>query len=354
MSKRRIGFLSYWGVGRGLAAATLNFVKMIKDDYDIYILQQFENTIGKEYQLPNINVEVLNSYIVPVEVFKDWITRNKLDAVVFNEYNQWQYDPQELVKVAKDMGCRTYAELVMERFQPDQVKYYDRLFMPTVTFQRVLRNYKVRNFSYIPFSIDLNEFPKEQKDIGTPFIFFHPGGFGGVHNRKNTQIVIDAFLKLNNTNTKLIITSQKPISFTNLPENIEIIDKNMDREELIRYYYKAHATILPSKWETIGIPILESLAAGTPVITSNAPPMNEFIRPGLNGYICTGNTIPYEGISVLGIEVDSATLKKAMENILNPTVYPMLCKNSRYIIEQLYDQQKNKHYLLDFLKNDLK
>lgn len=354
MSKKRIGFLSYWGIGRGLAAVTLNFVKMIKDEYEIFILQQFNNPINEEYQIPSINIEVVDSYVVPVDIFKDWIIRNKLDAVAFNEYNQWNYDPQELVKVAKDLGCRTYCELVMERFETSQIKYYDRLFMPTLTFQRFLRSHKVRNFIYIPFSIDLNEFPKENKDIGQPFIFFHPGGFGGVHNRKNTQVVIDAFLKLNNPNTKLIITSQKPINFNNKPENIEIIDKNLSRKELISYYYKAHTTILPSKWETIGIPILESLASGTPVITSNAVPMSEFIRPGLNGYLCNGEIKPYEGITIYGIDVDPNKLKVAMENIMNPDTYPMLCKNSRCIVEQLYDQEKNKHYLLDFLKEDLK
>jgi glycosyltransferase involved in cell wall biosynthesis len=202
--------------------------------------------------------------------------------------------------------------------------------------------------------MDLSEFDlripvkKDEK-----FTFFHPGGWGGVNNRKNTQVVIDAFLKLNNPDTKLVITSQKPIDFPNKPDNIEIIDRNLPRKALLELYRKADVTVLPSKWETVGIPILESLASGTPVITSNIPPMNEFIRIGLNGYLCSFTLNQYQGIYIAVAEVDVKELKSKMELCLNRELLSILKNNCRRVVEEFYDIDKNKHYFIDFLKKEL-
>ena len=51
----------------------------------------------------------------------------------------------------------------------------------------------------------------------------------------------------------------------------------------IELYRSCHVSILPSKWEGIGIPFIESLCLGLPVITVDAPPMNEWVRNGFNG-----------------------------------------------------------------------
>jgi glycosyltransferase involved in cell wall biosynthesis len=202
--------------------------------------------------------------------------------------------------------------------------------------------------------MDLSEF-----DLSKPvkkdekFTFFHPGGWGGVNNRKNTQVVIDAFLKLNNPDTKLVITSQKPINYPNKPDNIEIIDKNLPRKSLLELYREADVTVLPSKWETVGIPILESLTSGTPVITTNIPPMNEFIRTGLNGYLCSFTLGQYKGIYIAAAEVDVKELKSKMELCLNRELLSILKKNCRRTAEEFYDIDKNKHYFIDFLKKEL-
>lgn len=355
--KKRIGFLSYWGFGRGLAMVTLGFAKMIQDEYDIYILQQGKNEIAEEFKVVDANITEIPTYQVPPEVFKMWITENKLDAVVFNEYGQWAQEPNNLIELAKQLGVKVYGEFVMERFEKEQTEGYDRIFVPTVSFERFMRMNKVRNFTYVPYSIDLEEFPADHEvfEKNEKFTFFHPGGFGGVHERKNTIAVIEAFENMKDVEIcKLLITSQKQLRFKReLHPNIEIVNKNVSRKELIDYYYKSDAVVLPSKWETIGIPILESLASGTPVITSNMPPMNEFIRPGLNGYVCSGENAKYENITINAIDVDIRDLKNKMQSIMNQTLYPMLCRNSRHIVENIYNLEKNKHYLLDFLKKDL-
>ena len=353
-------FISYWGWGRGQAYVTLGYVKMLQNSgHNAFILKQGANPINDEFKTVDVTIIEHPTYNIEPEVLKRVITENNIDATFFNEYNQWNNDGNNLVKVAKECGAKTYGYLVWEKWAgKDVYKDYDKLIAPTVSFERFYRKNKVRNFTYIPYSIDFNEFPNpETVDTDredSRFTFFHPGGWGGIHDRKNTDIVIEAFKALDNKDSKLVISSQKPLNKEELPDNIEIIEKNMTRTELINLYYKCDVVLLPSKWETVGLPILESLAAGKPVITSNAPPMNEFINEGLNGYLVTGEMIRYPDIGIYSCEVSPLALKNKMINIMNKMLYTVLSRNARYISEKIYDLEKNKKYFIDFLKKDLK
>jgi glycosyltransferase involved in cell wall biosynthesis len=355
MSKKRIGFLSYWGLPRGLSYVTLCYAKMIKDDYDVYILKQFSNPISKEFDIKNINITEYPDYLVKRDFFVKWVKENKLDAVVFNEYKQWNKDPNELIQACKEIGVKTYGVLAFEKFKPEQAMEYDRVLARSVSAERLMRKHKIRHFTYVPYSIDLDEFDEHKVAEHKKFRFFHPGGMGGVGNRKNTYVVIEAFEMLDPENTELIITSQKPLQFNReIHPNIKIIDKNLSRKELIDYYYESDAVVLPSKWESIGIPILEALAAGKPVVTTDVAPMNEFIRNCLNGYLCHPLMVNYADISIPVAEIDPIELKKKMEMMLTPITYDIVKKNARHIAEEIYDLEKNKKYFLDFLKEDLK
>lgn len=353
-TRKRIGFLSLWGFGRGQAYLNLSYVKMITPEYDVFILKQGKNEILPEFKIKNVHVTETPDYHVDPSVFETWIKTYELDAVIFSEYKQWSDDGNDLIKIAKDCGAKVYGTLVWEKWAgKDKYLDYDRVFAQTVSFERFFRQNKFRKFSYIPFSLDLKEFTGKKKS-NEKFVFFHPGGWGGVHNRKNTDVVIEAFKLLDDKDSKLVITSQKKLEYIDLPDNIEIIDENLNRNELIEKFYEADCTILPSKWETIGIPILESLAAGTPVITCNAPPMNEFIQEGLNGYLVNVDMKKYPDIGIYACDVSPLALKNKLINMKNKMLYPVLSRNSRYVAEKIYNIENNRKYLLKRLEKDLK
>jgi len=360
MTNKRIGFLSYFGWGRGQAYVTLCFCKMLQSNFDIYILKQFNNQIEDDFKSVKVNITEYPNYEVDPTVFKAWVTENKLDAVVFNEYNQWETDKVNLVKLTKSLGVKAYGYLVWEKFG-ENADYadYDRILVPTKSFCKFMRAHKFRKFSYIPYSIDLLEFPDPttepfgKKDKGK-LTFFHPGGWGGVHNRKNTEVVIKAFIELNLPNSELIITSQKKLEFKNkLPENIKIIDKNLSRKELLKLYYMADLLVMPTKWDTVGLAVLESLAAGVPVIGTNIPPVNEFIKDGFNGKLCNGSMVEYPDISVYACEVDYKTLANTMKLCSNEILLSILKKNARKNIDIYYDLEKNKEIFIGFLNYEL-
>jgi len=111
----------------------------------------------------------------------------------------------------------------------------------------------------------------------SPFIL----GTGSNEPRKNNITLIKAFAELKRSkknNRKLVITG---VDWDNcafetyvglLSENIKkdiIFTGHVNREELTLLYKEAQVFVFPSLYEGFGIPPLEAMLYGTPVITSN-------------------------------------------------------------------------------------
>lgn len=62
--------------------------------------------------------------------------------------------------------------------------------------------------------------------------------------------------------------------------------------DLPAYYSAADVCVMPSRYETFGLVILESLACGTPVIATREGCAEEVIRPGENGWLLDGPSAP--------------------------------------------------------------
>ena len=111
---------------------------------------------------------------------------------------------------------------------------------------------------------------------------------GGTDPRKNTKLVIRAFSKLKQTKKigeKLVIVgipNWKQSEFYDLVcllqcENDVVFTDYVTQEELVCLYNCATLFIYPSLYEGFGIPPLESMACGTPVITSNTTSIPEIV-----------------------------------------------------------------------------
>jgi glycosyltransferase involved in cell wall biosynthesis len=111
---------------------------------------------------------------------------------------------------------------------------------------------------------------------------------GGTDPRKNTKLVIRAFSKLKQTKNiseKLVIVgipNWKQSEFYDLVcllqcENDVIFTDYVTQDELVCLYNCATLFIYPSLYEGFGIPPLESMVCGTPVITSNTTSIPEIV-----------------------------------------------------------------------------
>ncbi|MGB5711911.1 MAG: glycosyltransferase family 1 protein [Waterburya sp.] len=106
---------------------------------------------------------------------------------------------------------------------------------------------------------------------------------GSNHQRKNIEVVLKAVKAIANLNIPVRLwkvgedfypEQKQYIKANNLTKYITLI-KNPDREDLIHFYNAADILLAPSLYEGFGLTILEAMACGTPVITSNISSLPE-------------------------------------------------------------------------------
>ncbi len=62
------------------------------------------------------------------------------------------------------------------------------------------------------------------------------------------------------------------------------------QEELNRFYNAADVCVIPSYYESFGLVALESMACGTPVVTTNVGDLQSIVQQGKTGYVVMDNT----------------------------------------------------------------
>jgi glycosyltransferase involved in cell wall biosynthesis len=109
---------------------------------------------------------------------------------------------------------------------------------------------------------------------------------GALDPRKNTELVIRKFIELkneSNLNQILLVvgvSNWKQTGFYNIVresgfEKDIIFADFVSEDELVLLYNGASVFLYPSLYEGFGMPLLEAMACGTPVITSNVTSMPE-------------------------------------------------------------------------------
>jgi glycosyltransferase involved in cell wall biosynthesis len=124
-----------------------------------------------------------------------------------------------------------------------------------------------------------------QLNVRQPFIL-NPSG---VIPRKNQLMLVEAFAMLSNLSsidTQLVIvgpsvphylsTVRRRIQQLHLDERILICPPLSD-EDLLALYRAAALVVYPSLYEGAGLPVLEAMACGTPVIASNTSSLPELV-----------------------------------------------------------------------------
>lgn len=111
---------------------------------------------------------------------------------------------------------------------------------------------------------------------------------GDVNYNKNLKSLITAFSKIKNKNVQLVLVSSawnqpiepiqqlnQLIQKLNLSSRITTIAYSLKTAQLASLYSHAKAYIQPSLYEGFGLPLLEAMACGTPVVSSNTSSLPE-------------------------------------------------------------------------------
>ncbi len=164
---------------------------------------------------------------------------------------------------------------------------------------------------YVPWSIpDPVVRDREPRDKGVVRFFLNAGN-GGYQGRRGVDLALQAFAKAREQFPQLRLTLKtiKPVSeyaplVQHLLEGVDVIEGFSDRHILNELMDGADAVLHVSRWEGFGIPMLEALHAGVPVIATDGWPVGDMIEHGHNGLLVNAehkgqrNMTPHWEVSV--------------------------------------------------------
>lgn len=183
-----------------------------------------------------------------------------------------------------------------------------------------LRNIKDK-LEVIPHGVDLDKFHPIPTNKSDTFKFLAVKGFTNMEDRGGVQFAIQSFLQefTNKDNVELIIklnTCYGTPDFNKLfPDlknkdnpKITLITDTLDDKQLNQLYNDSNVFVSPTRAESFNLPVLESLATGTPTIVTNYGGQTDFVD------IECGWLIPYT-LSEVTWDLNYEGIKWAKPNI---------------------------------------
>ncbi|MDF1515067.1 MAG: glycosyl transferase, partial [Anaerolineae bacterium] len=215
-----IGIVTTW-FERGAAYVSKAYTDVLSQDNNVFIYARGgeENSKGDpRWNLPNVTYGKTYSPLDPrhqpftkytrnyVDMlhFEGWLSANDMDLVIFNE-ERGVSSLRRTKKLGYTIGAYVdyYTNDTLNQFS-----IYDFLLCNTKRHYSVFRGFP--NTIYIPWGTDITTFCphiRNNRSTGEGTVrFFHSAGYGGVNNRKGTDLLVKAFQKIRG-DCKLIIHS---------------------------------------------------------------------------------------------------------------------------------------------------
>ncbi len=289
----RIGMVSIW-FHRGQSEVTRTLRQALLDNgHEVFIFGRMGAVYGQEMQerddpywrLPN--VFLFPKYDIAWPALQMWAIIHKLDAVVFNEEYNFQL-PQSI----RAIGKKTihYVDFIRPDWAKPLGSTYDQLWSATQRTTALLNDMELSDMTtHIGWGIPDNV--PYRGDEAPQYDFFHNAGWLGINFRKGTDLVLQAFSHLvshEHTKASLLVHAQVPMqAMVDTGVMTQEFYDNVDRSILTwrhetvpppGLYHLGKVVVQPSRMEGLGLTIPEAMWQGRAVITTDAPPMNEFVR----------------------------------------------------------------------------
>lgn len=208
---------------------------------------------------------------------------------------------RKTVTTIHGMSFRTHPEsytlgfrLLYRAIVPLALKYGNAVLTASSTEkQRILRYYQYptlsdrlqvvphgcKGFENLPEQPALTKLHREE-----PYLLY----VGSLNQTKNLQRVLQAVALVNRTHSvqlKIVGTGNKFLQETpllipkNLRKKVNVLGQIEEKQRLARLYHNAACFVFPSLYESFGLPPLEAMSCGCPVVVSNMPSMRSLCGP---------------------------------------------------------------------------
>ena len=288
LMQRNIGIVTSW-MERGAAYVSRQFKEVLEKNHNIYIYARG----GEEYAINNPewdrkNVHWGKSCFTPLAVtminkkdFISWLISNQIEIVIFNEQKWWPP-----IVWCNEIGVKTVAYI--DYYKKDTLPLFDSYNYLICNTKRHFTAFEEHSGAkYIPWGTNTSLFKPNQTEFERPVnerlvTFFHSAGMSPY--RKGTDIILKAAEKIDK-NFKLVIHTQVDLSkwFPKLQKNIEsllqkkILEIHKGTVAAPGLYHLGDIYLYPSRLDGIGLTLAEAESCGLIPVTSEMPPMSEFV-----------------------------------------------------------------------------
>lgn len=155
------------------------------------------------------------------------------------------------------------------------------------------RHYIPRIQHVIPCGVDISAFtPTEEKSLHPTLLFV-----GTMHGRKRGQMLLDLFktqIRPQIPDAEFWAVCENPVE----GEGVRWFGR-IPTEELTDLFRRAWVFCLPSTYEGFGVPYIEAMASGTPVVATPNVGAREVLQEGKSGLVVKDEELAAELIRVL-------------------------------------------------------
>ena len=294
----RVGFVTYWfnggqaTIGRylratcaGLGHETFVLARPTKPEF---VRSAF---VAGDDVWAQPGVERASAFDIPAAEYDAWAERNRLDAVWFLQ--NYQFDE---IAALRRRGVRTFGWFAWEAFLPRHVAGTLAAFDAVVAFMGCeVPHYRALGIGceYVPWGVHpelLDVVPQAGDDRDHTVRMLYPGGY--LSHRKPTQAVLRALARVDAPELRLVLKAQgvqkqsEPFDdFVRADPRIEVVLDDLPTAAYHSFFASCDVCVAPSRWEGLGLHLYQALGFGVPVLTNDAPPMNEVVEHGRNGWL---------------------------------------------------------------------
>jgi glycosyltransferase involved in cell wall biosynthesis len=227
-------------------------------------------------RLQDHQIDCIDEFFLPKEASEDLVRSLMagLEGIVFFERATWH---PKILQIAREEGVATVCVPMWEWFQGKAAEwqYCDLFACPSRFTEKIVRSYGYTNTCHLTWPLDLTKFPA-RKIFGPARHFIHNAGLVDHDDRKGTRDTIEAFCRIKRKDIRLTVRMQKTVPLPQMDDRVEVLTENL--RSVSDLYLTGDICVQPSKMEGIGFMVIEPASAGMPVITTNYPPMSEFIQ----------------------------------------------------------------------------
>jgi len=182
-----------------------------------------------------------------------------------------------MIRLANESGILSIHVVLWEwvRAYLPELQRCSLLVCPNHFAAKVMRSLRFDRVQEITWPLNLDALPKRIV-TGKARRFLHNVGLYEPDDRKGTAITLEAFRKVRHPDVELVVRVQNDLPLPKDDPRIRIESGHFEQHREL--YELGDVAIQPPKCEGLGFMLLEAIASGLPVITTNYPPMNEYVH----------------------------------------------------------------------------